>query len=256
MTKEELHAKFVEELLAEIPADIRDSVKDSLAGSKKLKDGVLRQDEFSRQLDDIAKEKKRLEAWELEAKKTVEGWQTYVTETAAEAAAKADALKAYEAKFGKLDATTTAATVGMSKADVEALLEERGKTLFNSTIDGAVRVSTLQLKAYKDYGVEVDPKELIALANKEGVTVERAFDLWAAPKIEEKRTKDFEAKLAAAKEEGRREGLSGKLPIPGNESGFGTAAFINSKLPGAEQRSTRVDAAIADLNNRIAERMR
>ncbi len=256
MTKDELHQKAVEELLAEIPADIRDSVKDSLLGSKKLRDGFLRQDEFSRQMDDVTKEKKRLEAWEAEAKTTVDGWQKYVTETASEAAAKSDALKAYEAKFGKLDATVTATVAGLTAADVEKLLEERGKTFFNSTLEAADRMTSLRLKAFKEYGEDIDSKELIALANKEGVTVERAFDIWASPKVEAKRNTEFDKRLADAKEEGRREGLSGKLPLPGNDAGMGTAAFINSKLPGATERSTRIDAAIADLNSRIAERAR
>ncbi len=64
------------------------------------------------------------------------------------------------------------------------------------------------------FGEELDVDALEEIASKKGLPLEAAYNEYIAPREEEKRNKDFDAKLKAAKEEGAREWASRhKLPV-------------------------------------------
>src|SRR5688572_21456913 len=88
MNAKEAGEKFLNELLAHVPADKQAAAREALATSDAaltaLGDGVLRQSEFSRAMDDARTAEERAKAWHTE----LDGW--YAAEQARLAAAAAN----------------------------------------------------------------------------------------------------------------------------------------------------------------------
>ncbi len=259
-TKEEIHAAFVAELLNEVPEDLRASVRASLENSKTLKDGVLRQSDYSRAQDELRAQREKVQGVYDEAVTKIDDWKKYTEEVAQDAAKAKESLAKYEAKFGPVDAALAGdvATGSYSKADLDRILAERGAALFNSSVDANDRLLDLKMKHQHDFGESIATKDLLKLANEKGVSVEIAYDILTAPKVAAKRDSEFKAAIEAAREEGRRDAGSGNLPFRTTNANHGmgnVASFINQKVnPTASDTVDRLDAATADINKRLAER--
>lgn len=263
-TKEELHAAFVAELLSEVPADMREGVRASLEGSKKLKDGVLRQDEFSRSMDQVKADRDKLALETQQAASTIAGWQDWYKTTSAEQTTLQDTLTKYEQAYGKLDASTADAVAKgtITQVQLDDILAKRGQDFLNSSLNASERIMNLKLRHFGTYPGEIlSSEDLLKIANEKGVPVEVAYDFMTADKRAAKAEADITARVDAAREEGRKAALSSAgLPLAqgagfGGFTGNSAVAFINSKIPGVTNTSpSRIDAAVAQLNERLAAR--
>ena len=128
------------------------------------------------------------------------------------------ALQQYQATFGPIDTATdvrqAAAATGLSKEDVQAMLNEtvqRQNTAYVGLLKDMTRISGEHVQRFKE-PLDVDAFE--EFANKSGLPPRAAYEKFVAPRVQEQQNTEFEAKIKAAREEGARDALSKhKLPV-------------------------------------------
>jgi hypothetical protein len=129
----------------------------------------------------------------------------------------AQALQRYQELYGPIesaaDARQAAAATGLTKEQVTELvnetLKQRDQAYVNLTKD-VTWATTDHLQRFKE-PLDLDAVEQYALKN--GVSFRQAYKEVIAPKLEEQRNAEWEAKLKAAREEGYKDAIS-KARIP------------------------------------------
>jgi hypothetical protein len=170
-------------------------------------------------------------------------------------------LRQYESLYGEIDPSTTtrsdATSLGFkSKDELDKYLDDRQRTMQAGLVGLAKVTPRLTLDYYKRFGEVLDLDEVEKLAVKEGLSPEAAYKAFIAPKVEEQQTKDFDAKLKAAREQGERDAVSKyKLPVDTTprESNpfFGRETPAKDAAPVDEARASR--SAFLDGWNNYAD---
>ena len=205
--------------------------------AKPLADGILRHEDYSRNSDSLRKEKETFERTQKEWK----DWYTDVLKTkesnervVAEANAK---LQAYVNTYGELDGSRVVASpvdTGTMEKKYQEMLEKQGKQALY-VIKKATWAAADYMKRFNDV-LDLDAVEKIAV--EKNLSVEQAYQEYIKPKVTEMDTKAMEAKIAAAKEEGRKEALSGvNLPIDNGPKAHHTFFDRAKEAPGGRKLS-------------------
>ena len=127
-------------------------------------------------------------------------------------------LQAYQQTYGAIDGAgdvrRAAEATGLTKEQVKEIIDaeraQQNQGVVSLMKDMAVVTSDYQQR-FKE---PVDVDALEAFAIKSGLPLRQAYKEFIAPKVEEQRNSEFDAKLKAAREEGARDALSKhQLPI-------------------------------------------
>lgn len=198
--------------------------------------GIKRQDEFSRGMDDIRTQAQKLEA----DKKSWTDWYQNAVARDAEREEELQRLKAGTTTASTTTATTSAANGGLTKKELE---EAQGRMV--QIIKQMGRVSSRHAAQFHEE-LDVDAVEKIAL--EKGLTVDKAYEEYVAPRVKELQEQSFAEKLKAAREEGLREGLSKRdVPDEGSKSfhplfGHSKAVEVSGKLTDAQRADRFAEA--------------
>lgn len=179
--------------------------------AKVLGDGVLRQSDYSRNMDDLRKRQEEFEKSKTQTDQIVSWYNSNFDDIKQLPELKAEIAR-LKADGGGADDGGVDPTKFVPRDQYQRDLEAQSNALLNVVEDLAV----VQGSNWETFGKpllksEVAELKKFALDNKLRLT--DAYDKWVAPRIEEKRSKDVEARIAAAREEGRREGASHQPPV-------------------------------------------
>lgn len=138
-------------------------------------------------------------------------------------------LRQYESTYGPIDSNSStradADALGFnSKADLDKYLDDRLRAERAGYIALSKSIPKMVVDFQNRFGEELNLDEVEQLSLKKGLPPDLAYQEYIKPRVEAKRTEEFEAKLAAAKEEGMKEAISKyHLPVestPGESSPF------------------------------------
>ncbi len=229
-------------------------LSDEQAG-KAFAQAFVPQSDYSRDLDKVRDEwKPKAETAQAELQKYNE-WYEKTAKPAYEHNVKvADKLKQYEDQFGALDGST----VNKPPADVVTKqdLEELAARMSGNTARVLKDVTTVTLDHYKRFGEPMDVDALEKFAVEKGLPIRAAYDQMIQPKLRERETAEWEAKVKTAKEEAVREYAS-QHHIPVDSKPAESHPFFDRKeVPQgtsdlAQTRAGR-DAFLAALNEQPA----
>ncbi len=169
---------------------------------KAISDRALARDEFSRQMDSLKKEKDGYTTWYNQALTSFEANKKAAEDYAAR-------VKAYEDTYGALDPNArpnnnnvNADYIDRKTMEAELARREQG---YLGVMTGMVKFAT---DYQSKFGQSLDPDELVKYAKEKGLTLNAAYDAYISPKLLEKQSKDFEERLAQARQEGAKEALA------------------------------------------------
>lgn len=142
----------------------------------------------------------------------VKNYDAWYTDANAEYARAVDELNALKSKPAGSDFDTSQF---LTKKDWEAQQRE----MMNRTAQVVKQVGRLASRHASRYGEELDVDAIEKIANEQGVDVATAYDRFVAPRELERSTKEVEARVKAAREEGAREAMSRQnFPVDINPS--------------------------------------
>lgn len=259
LNKDEAFQAFIPELVAEFPEDLRDKVAEALKGSAKAKESFLRQSDYSRFMDEAKAERDAaIAAAQAEVEKAREvatRWDEWGKTSYSELSTATERLRKYEDTYGPIEGNVNAAAKpGFSKEEVEAMLADKLAERTQSMVQFADVLTDLKLTHRDSFKEGLDTQSLLKFSADNGLTdLRRAYDLWTAPRVAERRDAEHAEALKRAREEGAREALSNhKLPVGFARAGNPVLDAINSPRP--ETRGDRRDAALADLQSRLQDK--
>lgn len=217
--------QYLTELLAEAGVAADDPRRQAIfevfgneKAAKRLADDVMRQSDYSRNMDALTKEKN-----DLIAKNT----KYYQDESirASENQKVVDAYKSavdrYKAQFGELDdngsngnggrqVIQTAQGEFISKKDYDESVK-RMEGNFIGILKTGLKIATQHMHEFKE-PLDVDALEKVAVA--ENISLQSAYDKWVSPRRTESQAAALKTQLDAAKAEGAREFASKhKIPV-------------------------------------------
>lgn len=185
---------------------------------KPLQDGFLRQEDYSRKMDEVSTTRKAVET-------QIAQWRDWYNVAVERDAAREAELIELRKKAGGSGGDGGSGGAGggaggaggpgyLSKADFEKLMAQERGQLIGLTKD-AMRIAARHAVEFPKVPFDVNAIEKIAL--EKGLTVEKAYDEYIRPQVEERNKADVEARIAAARAEGLKEGLS-KHGLPDDAS--------------------------------------
>ncbi len=168
-----------------------------------------------------------------------------------------DALQQYQSLYGPIqsgaEVRQAAASTGLTKEEVMQMLQQKDQAYVGLSKDLAY-ITVDHVQRFKE---PVDLDALEAYALKSGLPLRQAYKDYVAPKLEEQRNQEFEAKLKAAREEGYKDAMSkNHLPV---ESGPRESHLVFDRkapeTPLNEMQQERVsrDAFLEGWNNYNAD---
>jgi phosphorylcholine metabolism protein LicD len=205
--------------------------------SKAFEERMLARDEFSRQLDSVTAEKKRLNGWYEEQLRVAQNNEKIVNEANAR-------LKQYQETYGDLDGGAKP-VVDTSQFIDKKTLEDALNKKDQQFIGLLKTVNKCSADYMKRFGDVLDTDALEKFTLESGLPLQAAYEKFIQPKVDEIKTKDFDDKLKKAREEGMQEGISqAKNPThPGNPEPNGFIANLRtSKQTSSTAREGFVDS--------------
>lgn len=208
---------FLAEVLAEVPADRRGAVEGALKDEKlapKIRERVLARSDYSRNMDRLKQEREQFQREVTEARGRISGWQNWYEQTSKQAAELQRQNEAYKSQFGELEGGERVVTKpGVTQEEIDARLRREFDQRDSSAIAFADALTEIKLDHRETFKEKLDTQALIRFATEKGLPIDTAYREFVAPRMEEKRQKEVDDKIAAAREEGRRQALSEhKLP--------------------------------------------
>lgn len=220
----------------------RDTVK------SRVNDGVLKQSEFSRRMDEVAAREKELEEEEAD----LTSWRNdlMVWKQAKEEEFKTAKPTPTPEPDGSDDEEDDDMPKGkyLTQEQLEDILKEKLGKLTQGTqagFSGLVGLTKFLQKAnnkyYKEFGEYMDPDdfEKFYVENKH-TDYDRAFNEFISPKMKEKDEESRKTELEKAREEGRREAMSGRIP-GGDITSANRAPLLRSKGDKTLSEDEKVD---------------
>jgi len=166
-----------------------------------LNNGTKRQSDYSRAMDETRKLKTDTEA-------QIKTWKEWYENAVQVDAAREEELKQLRANPNNPNPNPPTPT-GLTKKEIE---EREGRMI--QVIKQMGRISS---RHAAKFGEELDTDAIEKIALDQGLTVDRAYEQYIAPRVKEAEAKNVEERIKAAREEGVREGMS-KREVPGEGS--------------------------------------
>lgn len=235
---------FLADLKAIAPG-IEDLIKDDNVKTK-LREGVLARAEFSTQMDALKTERETFANEVAEARNRIAGWQKWYGETSQQIVGIQDELTKYKTEYGELDGATqkkVAGAQGLTVDEFNKRLQEEINKRDIAALKFADDLTDIKID-YKDrFKEKLDTAAVYKIAGDKGVSLDVAYDIHIADKVEAQRTKNVEERIKQAREEGAREALTQhNLPILSNTSDV-THVLDVKDAPRTDR--DRVSAAVA-----------
>ncbi len=248
MAKRDKDAAF-NEFLADLKAinpQIEDLLKDDKVSSK-LREGVLARADYSANMDTLRAERESFATEVQEARTKIQGWQNWYGEATNEMATTQERLKQYEQAYGPIesgaDRREAAKTLGISKEDVNTLLEDRMNQRDIAALKFADDLTDVKIDHLGRFKERLDTTAVFEIAGKQGVDLKTAYNLHIADRVEEMRTKDVEERIKQASEDAVRDYASKhNLPVVPTQSDM--VHVLDAKDIPASSRD-RIAAAVA-----------
>lgn len=247
--KDTLYKEYLAELVA-IKPELKDLLEDEKV-SAKLKDGVLARADYSSSMDELKASRLQMEQYLAQEKQKIEGWQKWYGETSQTFATTAEELQRYKDEFGDLSPEgqrREARKMGMTPEEVQkTLAEEIGKreTAFLKFADDLTDIKIEHRERFKE---RLDTDAVYGIAAKEGLSLQNAYKMHIADRVEELQKKDLAEQLRAAREEGAKEALSKhNIPVMSNDS---AVTHVLDVQDAPKTSHDRIAAAVAAFGKR------
>lgn len=229
--KRELYTAYVDEVLAAVPEDQRDSLRAAYLHESVIDrnaDAFMRQSDYSRNMDQISKAEKALEERLASELEKVKGWEAYATDALTKASQLEEQVSKYRQTYGDLTNTPPSA---VRKEDIEALMDNKlngaRQGLDEWVMKSVDALTDLKIEHRDRFKEKLDTRELAKFAKDHGyTTIESAYTAFVAPKVEEAREAEFKLKMEEAVKQAREEGRKAALAdrFPGGGAGRTIAA--------------------------------
>jgi hypothetical protein len=170
------------------------------AVSKRVADDILRQQDYSRNMDALKTERTKWEEWYAKATQDYEKNARAVADSEAR-------IRAYETAYGQLDGQQPEKQViapvqdVITKKDFEAELQKRDAQYISLLKDG-ITLGTRHLYEFKE---PLDTEALAKVAVEKNVTLRQAYDEMVAPRRAELSAAQHKAEIEQAKAEAVRD---------------------------------------------------
>lgn len=199
-----------------VPQEQADAVLKLLsdeAAGKAFAQAFVPQSDYSRDLDKARDEWKGKADEALAKVNQYNDWYEKTAKPATEQYAKtADRLKKYEETFGALEdgARQQVPPDVVTKKDLEEWTQRSAQNTARVMKD----LSSVTVDHFKRFGDTLDVEALEKFAVENNLPIRQAYDSMIQPRLRERETADWEAKVKAAKEEGARDYASRhQLPV-------------------------------------------
>lgn len=164
---------------------------------KTLGERALAKDDYSRNMDQLAQEKKRVTDYYNSLLKTTTDNQAVVDQVNAE-------LARYRAAYPDLG-TDPNAPKKVEVAPVDAITKAQFDQTVNQIPILLAESQRIAFDYFQKFGEPLPMDQVLKINSETGLPLAAAYDKFIAPKVAEKTAKDYEAKIAAAKAEGAAE---------------------------------------------------
>jgi hypothetical protein len=245
--KNDAYDKFLADVLAEVPEDKRSIVEESLKASKKLPEGVLAREDYSKNMDELKTQRQQFDGEVAEARNRINGWEKWYGDTSKEVSTVKEQLAAYEAEFGPLEGTkkgTKPTPSGLSKEDVQKEIQGAGNAYLKFSMD----LNKIAIRHFKAFGEELDTDKLVELGAKENLPLGAAYDRMTADLVADKREKDLTERIKRERQEEREKVLAERgFPALTPDAGRPHALDLQPKVGKTE--TDRVNAAIEGFSS-------
>lgn len=241
MNPKERGTQYLEDFLKTLPEDIREDVKAKVlaqeAAVAHLGEHVLRQDDYSKSMNDLSDQTKANQKWHDDLK----SWKSGVDRELEEGKSAIERLKSMDAGGGgrviHSDGTPggtggdggsggeggegkgNGTPSGISKEDVQRLISEAVQGVSSSSFAGAAYMSRLTAQHMKEFDGDVlDTDALIAHCREKNLRVDQGgYDSFVKTRRDETSKKKHEEELKEAEDRGRaaaRAELTSGPPYP------------------------------------------
>lgn len=239
--------KFVEQLAQN--CDLGDEMRAALVKAadnpkfaKELGDAVMRQEDYSRSKDELAKAQQGLDATKTEWTDWYKTAQQRDQEREAELVELREKAKGAGAggngNGGSGGGNGNGTPAGLTQKELEAALAK--ERAFGVSVSKTVgRITARHLHEFNE---EPDFEAIEKIAMTDNVTAEAAYDKWVKPRRDEKSKLEREEELKKAREEGAREALS-KHNLPGETQARGHHTFFDRDKAAATAPKSERDRA-------------
>lgn len=196
-------------------------------------DGVMRQDEYSRNMDGLRSKGEELDKWYNET--ALPAYRTNLEGI--------ERLRKYETTYGELDVASPANTnSSVSADDIMKQVDERLRARDAAFVSLQKDLSDITFDYYQRFGQKLDLNEVEALAQKTGLPARLAYKEYIDPKVKEQEKTAFETKLKEAREEGYRDAVSKHhLPVDSTQREY--SPFFDRTEPKQPQTELEQDRA-------------
>lgn len=255
--KRTAYLAYVDELLATVPEDKRDTFRAAYTDEAvidKNADAHFRQSDYSRHMDAVAQREREAEEFIASQRKTVEDWRTYAEDAMTRASQTDEALKRYEAVYGKIDPATPPSA--LKREDIEALMESKlggaRKGLDEWLVQSVDALTDLKIEHRDRFKEKLDTTELSKFAKERGyTTLDAAYTAFVAPKVDEAREADFKLKMdeavKQAREEGRKAAVTERFPGAGGSHNIAPVVPKDAVVRNSEDRVARAAHTLETL---------
>lgn len=204
--------KYIEELAQ--AAGVSDDQKqaflqalDNAKFAKAIDDGILRHDDYSRNMDTLRADKEKFE-------KEKTGYSDWYKQSLAAFEKNKQVVAQYEQQYGPLDGSdpklVASPTNAVTKEELQKAMDEySGKAVFI-----AKKAAQVSVDYFKRFNEPLDMDAFEKFALEKGLPIDAAYDAFIRPRVSELDQKNIDERIKAAKEEGLREGRSqSNLPV-------------------------------------------
>jgi hypothetical protein len=234
-------------VLAEVPEDKRAIVEESLKPSKKLREGVLAREDYSKNSDELRAERQKFDGEVAEARSRINGWESWYGKTSTEVATMKEQLAAYEAEHGPLSGDKGSVKHPAVKSITEEDLQKAIYASQGASLKFGTDLMKVGMRHMKQFGEELDTDKLIEVATKENLPLNAAYDVMVADKREEARTKALNERIKKEREEAVSDfQAKHHFPVVSPDSGRPHALDLQPKVGKTE--TDRVAAAVGDFS--------
>lgn len=240
--------QFLAEISEAIPEDRRAAFEEIVrtdSVSKAVRERVMAKSDYSRQSDELAKQRKDIDAYLAGENEKIRGWAGWYEGAVKEVGATKEQLDKYKSTFGDLD-DSKAKPKFLTKEDAQTAWQAELNQRDANAIKFADILTDLKIDYRSEFGKKLDTDTLLEYAGKNGLPLQAAYDRFTADDRNAKLEKSIEERIETAKKDAVKEALSNhKLPYsPGPLEPH--VLDIQKDVP--KNRVDRVSAAVADWN--------
>lgn len=248
MAKKSEIDQFLAEVLDTVPEDRRQIFEETLrmdGVSRAVKERVMARSDYSKQSDELAKQRRDMENYLASENQKISGWANWYEGAVKEVADAKGQLDNYKSTFGELD-PNKAKPKFLTAEDAQKAWQQELNRRDEAAIKFADILTDMKIDYRSEFGKRLDTDALIKYATDNGMPLQMAYDRYTSEDRNAKQEKAIEERIETAKKEAVREALSNhKLPFqPGPIEPH--VLDIQKDVP--KNRADRVAAAVSDWN--------